>query len=116
MNPMISPSATPSTSQTAHFPISHLPDWERHRIDVHFRISSMPQRFRLNASIIATESRAGWQEIVYLPEGAEILVMDPISPSPSDPPNRQVSVEWEHHLVTAFAVDIQERGKPLRPS
>jgi len=75
----------------------------------------MPQqRFRLNRSIIATESRAGRPEIIYLPEGAEILTTDQISPSLSDPPNRQVSVEWEHHVVFAFAVDIRERAKPLR--
>jgi hypothetical protein len=74
----------------------------------------MPQKFRLNRSIIATESRDGRPEIVYLPEGAEILTADSISSGFSDPPNRLVSVEWEHHVVSAFAVDIRERAKPLR--
>jgi hypothetical protein len=72
------------------------------------------QRFRLNAAVIATTASSGRSEIVYLPEGAEILAIDPVGSNLADPPNLRVSVEWEHNVFSAFAVDIRERSEPLR--
>jgi hypothetical protein len=71
------------------------------------------QRFRLRAAVIATTRGPERSRIVYLPEGTEILAIDPIPSEHAGPPNRQVSVEWEHQVFSAFAVDIQERGEAL---
>jgi len=71
------------------------------------------QRFRLKAAVIATTRLPERVQLVYLPEGAEILAIDPVPGDTSDSPNRQVCVEWDHQVFSAFAVDIQERGEAL---
>jgi hypothetical protein len=73
-------------------------------------------RFRLKASTIAVARRVNRAEILYVPKDAEILVLDDIALGEADPPNRQVSIEWEGRVICMFVVDILERGELVAPA
>jgi hypothetical protein len=69
------------------------------------------QRFRLKSATIAVNRAPERDEILHVPEGAEILVLDRACPEVADPPNQQVFVEWNGRIYSMFVVDIQERGE-----
>ena len=74
---------------------------------------SIGQQFRLQNAVIATTREMDREVAVYLPQGAEITVIDPISDDPPEVPNERAAIGWNSRRFLMFTVDILQKCEPL---
>ena len=78
------------------------------------------RRSRLREATIALKYDAGKPTLTRLPQGSEVLVIDHVAVTSTDPPNRHSKVQCNGGVFSIFLVDIRERGElihlPASPS
>ena len=73
------------------------------------------QRFRLKSPSMGTVLQQDGKKIVFqIPEGSEIVAIDPIPEQLSKDLLRKVNIQWQGRTMTMFLVDVQERGTRIQ--